>query len=847
MDEIDYIELATSEDIAYDKFLLCCIQRGIFGVFEDMTEKQKQDWVTYYFARCLEHPMTGHHLEEMETACKALYLDEKTTARRNKKAQALMMDCLESAVMDYGFNLETLKPDRKQAVEQKLRSPLAWLTKGAYTVLSNNSYYPNTLLLPDIHGLFPPGPRPHNGNESVDLTFVETRQVFIDMIDAIEKEAAEAELKGSGCHSSNCEGESKVGEQGWQHLGHIDELSSAADDSGVVIIPTVSKAATASGEEETEKIQESIHSTTSTKATKKKAVRVKGKGKQSVKIGHFPTSTIRVIRALCSVCSRGPVNCCGYQLPYHRKAKDMALELLSFLPASSPALQDVLMAHALINGNESLLETMMNGAYGGDETGGGRDVKPVTKPTTNHAKGRHGQPEKPILPTLAHLRILQAVERKPVQKFIHCIIEGAPFKTGHVDANLQGRSEDDEVDSGEDELGVRRKWYEVSGHKDDPRLTSLFEEKRRLEEQDKGGKKKGRTSKKASSRKSQARASTKHDDGAEEEEDDDEMNDFSLTKAVGQAAGSSERTSTRSHLKRSTTKKPIHYVDEFPLTSEEENSEDKEKESRVNTKAKKAIKKVQTKKKAGSNKETELDESKVLEMLGDDQRAAASNVEFAELFGNGSDLSDLSSDAGDLQKDEKNESEEEITDEDEEDLYGFDRDDVPIITLDLENVEHKIPLNILKRRWQSLSLWQEHLRLLLWFERRKERLVKEKAAKLREAGRSWERAGKSKFSLALSEMIRRVESVCKSMDEALQPALRTRRLAMIKAIREKSRRSVKVEAEAPRVNATRMKSKKSIPSKRKHMRDNDGDVGASSPSVRKKLRILKGGAKTAKD
>lgn len=133
--------------------------------------------------------------------------------------------------------------------------------------------------------------------------------------------------------------------------------------------------------------------------------------------------------------------------------------LLSILHPDSPGIRDVLLSHALVNGNVELLEMMMADKHDEEEA------------QTEKEQEKKGA----VLPTMAHLLILQKLQRKPLDVFINSILRGAPFKRGYVQSStLYTRQK-------EVNLQQRQEWYAKKGHKDDRAMTTLYNQKRGLQ------------------------------------------------------------------------------------------------------------------------------------------------------------------------------------------------------------------------------------------------------------------------------------------------------------------------------------------------------------------------------
>lgn len=127
----------------------------------------------------------------------------------------------------------------------------------------------------------------------------------------------------------------------------------------------------------------------------------------------------------------------------------------------SPAIRDVVLSHALVNGNKTLVRQLMQGDYQG------RKAK--------KADGSEAFQKKPVLPTFAHLLTLQKLNRVPLNAWTESILRGAPFKQGYVKSLIYFADQKDISIEERD----RRYWEE--GHKDDPPMTSLYRERDRVQ------------------------------------------------------------------------------------------------------------------------------------------------------------------------------------------------------------------------------------------------------------------------------------------------------------------------------------------------------------------------------
>jgi hypothetical protein len=346
-------------------------------------------------------------------------------------------------------------------------------------------------------------------------------------------------------------------------------------------------------------------------------------------------------------------------------------------------------------------------------------------------------------------------------------------------------------------------------------MTSLFREKDRLVALDKAAAKKKR--KATVGRKTKAKSKSKSLD----DKDDDEV--VTTTSKAAQPASQVAEASiaTRTHLKRSATRKPVRYRESATLSSDVDGDL--------------------------SDIEEDHDDVKVAEMLGTSSRSnrtkkQAEAMSDGDLFGHGSDLSDMSSDVEDQPRrsassSSRGEAESETdSDDDEEEgkaavMYGFKEGDVPTVTLETENKMQTMSLHSLYRRSKSLKLWLDHLQLLLFFERRKEKIVKEKAAKARQSGNRLERALKTKFSTGLSDAIRRIEIEHSLMQETLEPALKERKVALLQKKRNASKVVTPKKKESDIGNAKAKTTKKTTRTSASKEQEDQGQ------KKRKRMRV----------
>jgi hypothetical protein len=443
----EWISLVSHDHIVLESFLTTAIKRGYFGSINSWDEGGKTSLITELVSGCIIDPMGGQQIHSIETAAKDLFANEKSASKRHKKISTIMAAAIEDALLKWQFNLDTLKPDRKLAVEHKLRTPIAWLAKGQYTVTSNTYHSPTYATHPDPFNLIPYGARPHyhNYNEMVSLTFSFPQAELAELKEAEGGSSNVATVvKPAKTKSKRKE---EVKNVGWQHLGHIDQLEAMANDSGVMIVDEEEKTTLEGQGSETQAVQGDETVVVDNTITVRKTL-------ATGRMGSLLTFVKKVVRIQCAACIRAAENhSCTTELAHHRQAKELMSVLPLFVPADSPALRDVALAHALVNGNVAVVKELMSGTYLDEivDVDGEEDVKPLSKAAV---KPRLGNPEQPVLPTLAHWRILQAIERKPVDQFVDRIVDGAPFKRGYVQSSEITRTKERDPDD-------RREWYRL--------------------------------------------------------------------------------------------------------------------------------------------------------------------------------------------------------------------------------------------------------------------------------------------------------------------------------------------------------------------------------------------------
>lgn len=134
--------------------------------------------------------------------------------------------------------------------------------------------------------------------------------------------------------------------------------------------------------------------------------------------------------------------------------------------ADHPILRDVLLSQALIDDNVELVSMLLAGEYQYEGNISSSPREDVLK-------------SKPVLPTFAHLLMIQKKQEKPMKEWTEAILRGAPFKRGYVESSFYTRKK-------EKDYKMRIEWYAKKGLENDRPLHSLFREKAKVEAQELG-------------------------------------------------------------------------------------------------------------------------------------------------------------------------------------------------------------------------------------------------------------------------------------------------------------------------------------------------------------------------
>lgn len=365
-------------------------------------------------------------------------------------------DELHKILSCWEFDLDRLKPDDDDETAVKFRSPIAWMIEGSADVeethYSDHKYHkalkpqdPYSLMITkkDSKCQFDSKSWPDYSGRIVNVAFaISYDRKGIDSFreeDTMDVEAA-ITIDLALNKSSKATDESIGSSKGWKHIGRLDAMTGEMiqlDDVFAIVeeMDAVLSPSTLSHDDLSAKddIQPDEISKTA-----------------------YPTTEDRVYTMTCS--SNGD---CDLLLRNDSiGASETAMALVELLGPDNPAIRDVLLSHAIVNGNVELLEKLMSGDH--DD-----------RQAIQSIEGKRDK--RPVLPTMAHLLILQKLDRRPLDIFIKCILRGAPFKHGYVKSStFYGHQRDDDVKE-------RQKQYNLEGHKDDAAMASLYREKERLQ------------------------------------------------------------------------------------------------------------------------------------------------------------------------------------------------------------------------------------------------------------------------------------------------------------------------------------------------------------------------------
>lgn len=139
------------------------------------------------------------------------------------------------------------------------------------------------------------------------------------------------------------------------------------------------------------------------------------------------------------------------------KTKETAHALIDILGVDDDAIRDVLLSHALANGNMELSHKLM-----------------AMDNSTDMGSGKNAT----AMPTLSHLMVLQKLGRRPLGLFLDCILRGAPFKQGYVKSSLLPKREIEVACTSESALSSE------DPCRDDGPMLYLYAEKARLQKLD---------------------------------------------------------------------------------------------------------------------------------------------------------------------------------------------------------------------------------------------------------------------------------------------------------------------------------------------------------------------------
>lgn len=377
------------------------------------------------------------------------------------------LDPLHEILSLWAIDLDILIPDTKTAPKKRFRSQLGWMMEGSVAVKNYHVNVRYKAVKPhDPYSLLPSQAR-YEHKETARLEFSLTRgQDRIKSFTPEENEPLpDLQITESDPSMAAMEHE----QEGWSHFGHLNALTGMIEDFNLdeeriissSIPPALDETSAQDGMSSLEYAEELSEIDEDEKVSE-----------SFLPYPFYPAIVFTVTPIFCASGSE-----CKDHAIESRKVEDVSHVLAEYLDADSPAMRDVLLAHALINGNVELLQKLMSGEYCIEEISNDTAGDASTSDVAGACASRNVQEKKPILPTLAHLRILQKVDRRPLPIFIDCILRGAPFKRGYVMSLLVMRSKEEDIEK-------RREWYKTKGHRDDRPQMAMFQRKEEQEEQD---------------------------------------------------------------------------------------------------------------------------------------------------------------------------------------------------------------------------------------------------------------------------------------------------------------------------------------------------------------------------
>lgn len=378
-------------------------------------------WICRLIELPTERPRSGRYLKDL--FAEVCHFIERNNLVAYPQSYLYCVEQLERTLYGWTFDLDLLCPDQEDV---RFRSPIGWMRKGSVELDQHSQcmYMLGDTVPKDPHGLIPLH-QTDPPKDEINLLFTLSRDRSIESLlmditvrdnsDSISLGAVEARMTQLLQQPSR----SQAG--GWRRIGHYDITKAEVilDNNGIEEKLLLDKVLDLQNDQ--------IQANTQTD------------GNIDETINTYPTKMISISR-FTSKNTKG-FYLCNDEVEY----KELANAIVDLLPIDSPVITDVLLSHALINGNVELCDDIFeeyNFKY--------------------------------VFPTLAHLLTLQKLERAPIDIFIKYILQGGPFKRGYVkSASL--------YECTDDVLALRKEQYKEKEHENDPPPTTFFEEKERLE------------------------------------------------------------------------------------------------------------------------------------------------------------------------------------------------------------------------------------------------------------------------------------------------------------------------------------------------------------------------------
>lgn len=338
-------------------------------------------------------------------------------------SEHLFLEALREILSLWALHLDLLQPDSINTSCDKFRSTLGWMSDGCVAV--KDSIYCDLVRPLDPYALMPIQFRYEIESAELDFTHIRDGKHSLSEYSTDDRDQMDNPRDTSkSSFSEKC----TLSSTGWKHRGHLDPETGIVDRSM---------------EEETDIMQDAVIREEELLVPLLKHIVVAESpeeahiAKGETKLSPYTVQKIRKEVVFCG--NRG--QCSKHRLDQDY-GDDTILTLLEYLDADSPEMRDVVLAHVLVNGNVELLHKLMLVENAEEKQGGvateseGGDTK-SSRMDESAGPASPKQIRKPILPTLAHLRILQKLDRRPLPIFVDCILNGAPFQRGYVSHHRQ--------------------------------------------------------------------------------------------------------------------------------------------------------------------------------------------------------------------------------------------------------------------------------------------------------------------------------------------------------------------------------------------------------------------------